>query len=309
MIKSSTLADTRQFDQIIITEDINGHKTYLIYVETMDGLYTPLGLELPKGEGPFPVILLASGNGGEGMNWVIENSKNRRYTIDKILEKGYACGWIRYRTEVELGYNEGGKLIRDGRQGREMFNRSPLEYEDEISIIEAIKQYREIDENKIGLLGMSHAGEMILKLTSEYHGVCAAVASEPAAHEFLALNPDDSVTINPETQLRNIESMQMQSEKKVRDRIDMQVALQRINSIRTPLFIMGRDQDELQGIFRLSYELLAEQNKDVVWQSYDHDLHGFIFPLLGEDGNYVTNKVQELAIEDVLSFFGKHFAD
>jgi dienelactone hydrolase len=308
MIKSSILADTRQFDQIIITEDINGHKTYLIYVETMDGLYAPLGLEFPKGEGPFPAILLASGNGGEGMNWVIENSKNRRYTIDKILEQGYACGWIRYRTEVELGYNEGGKLIRDGRQGREMFNRSPLEYEDEISIIEAIKQYREIDENKIGLLGVSHAGEMILKLTSEYHGVCAAVASEPATHEFLALNPDDSVTINPETQLRNIESMQMQSANKARERIDMQVALQRINSIRTPLFIMGRDQDELQGIFRLSYELLAEQNKDVVWQSYDHDLHGFIFPLLGEDGNYVTNEVQELAIDDVLSFFGKHFA-
>lgn len=309
MIKRSILADSRQFDQLIITENIDGHKTHLIYVETMDGLYSPMGLELPEGNGPFPVILLASGNGGEGMNWVMENSKNRRYTIDKFLEQGYACGWLRYRTEVELGYNEGGKLIHDGRQGREMFNRSPLEYEDEISIIEAIKKYQEIDENKIGLLGMSHAGEMILKLTSEYHGVCAAVASEPAAHEFLALNPDDSVTINPETQLRNIESMQMQSVNKVRERIDMQVALQRINSIRTPLFIMGRDQDELQGIFRLSYELLAEQNKDVVWQSYDHDLHGFIFPLLGEDGNYVTNEVQELAIEDALSFFGKHFAD
>ena len=309
MIKRSILADAKQFDQLVITKNINGHEIHLIYVETMDGLYTPLGLELPEGNGPFPVILLASGNGGEGMNWVIENSKNRRYTINKFLEQGYACGWIRYRTEVELGYNEGGKLIRDGRQGREMFNRSPLEYEDEISIIEAIKQYREIDENKIGLLGMSHAGEMILKLTSEYHGVCAAVASEPAAHEFLALNPDDSVTINPETQLRNIESMQMQSTNKVRKRIDMQVALQRINSIKTPLFIMGRDQDELQGIFRLSYELLAEQNKNVVWQSYDHDLHGFIFPLLGEDGNYVTNKVQELAIKDVLSFFGKHFLD
>ena len=309
MIKRSILADAKQFDQLVITKNINGHKIHLIYVETMDGLYTPLGLELPEGNGPFPVILLASGNGGEGMNWVIENSKNRRYTINKFLEQGYACGWIRYRTEVELGYNEGGKLIRDGRQGREMFNRSPLEYEDEISIIEAIKRYREIDENKIGLLGMSHAGEMILKLTSEYHGVCAAVASEPAAHEFLALNPDDSVTINPETQLRNIESMQMQSTNNVRKRIDMQVALQRINSIKTPLFIMGRDQDELQGIFRLSYELLAEQNKNVVWQSYDHDLHGFIFPLLGEDGNYVTNKVQELAIKDVLSFFGKHFLD
>ena len=110
-----------------------------------------------------------------------------------------------YRTEVELGYNDGGKLIRDQRQGREMFNRSPLEFEDEISIIEAIKKYQEVDEDRVGLLGMSHGGEMILKLTSEYHGVCAAVASEPAAHEFLALTPDDSVSINPETQLRDID--------------------------------------------------------------------------------------------------------
>ena len=106
MIKRSILADSRQFDQLIITENIDGHKTHLIYVETMDGLYSPMGLELPEGNGPFPVILLASGNGGEGMNWVIENSKNRRYTIDKFLEQGYACGWLRYRTEVELGYNE-----------------------------------------------------------------------------------------------------------------------------------------------------------------------------------------------------------
>ena len=52
-----------------------------------------------------------------------------------------------------------------------------------------------------------------------------------------------------------------------------------------------------------------EKNKDVIWQSYDHDLHGFIFPMLGDDGNYVTNKTQELAIEDVLSFFKKHFGD
>ena len=167
-----------------------------------------------------------------------ENTKNiTPDTIDKLLEQGFACGWIRYRTEVELGYNDGGKLVKDRRQGREMFNRSPLEYEDEISIIEAIKKYQEVDEERIGLLGMSHGGEMILKLTSEYHGVRAAVASEPAAHEFLALNPDDSVSINPETQLRDIESMQMQSVSKVRKRINMEIALERINSIETPLFI------------------------------------------------------------------------
>ncbi len=296
-----------QLDQPVIEKSINGHKTYLIYTETIDGLYTPIGLELPEGDGPFPVVLLASGNGGEGMKWVEEYTKNRRYTINRLLEQGYACGWIRYRTEVELGYNQGGKLIHDKRQGREMFNRSPLEYEDEISIIEAIKQYKEIDADKVGLLGMSHAGEMILKLASEYHGICAAVASEPAAHEFLSLNPDNSVTINPETQLRNIESMQMQSTEKVRSRVDMDIALERIKPITIPLFIMGRDQDELQGVFRLSYELLKEQNKNVIWKSYNHELHGYVYPLLGDDGHYKVNDVQMQAIDDVLAFFKKYF--
>ena len=300
--------NTEQLEQPVIQIEIDGHSTYLIYVETMDGLYTPIGLELPDGEGPFPVVLLASGNGGEGMKWVLENTKHRRFILDKLLEQGFACGWIRYRTEVELGYNDGGKLIKDQRQGREMFNRSPLEYEDEISIIEAIKKYQEVDEEKIGLLGMSHAGEMILKLTSEYHGVRAAVASEPAAHEFLALNPDESVSINPETQLRDIESMQMKSVDKVRKRINMQIALERIRSIETPLFIMGRDQDELQGIFRVSYDLLSEQKKNVIWKSYDHDLHGFVYPVLGSKNNYIVNEVQEEAINDVISFFKKHFS-
>ena len=301
-------SNSNQLEQPVMQMELDGHKTYLIYIETMDGLYTPIGLELPDGEGPFPVVLLASGNGGEGMKWVLENTKTRRYTIDKLLEQGFACGWIRYRTEVELGYNDGGKLVKDRRQGREMFNRSPLEYEDEISIIEAIKEYKEVDEERIGLLGMSHGGEMILKLTSEYHGVRAAVASEPAAHEFLALNPDDSVSINPETQLRDIESMQMQSVSKVRKRINMEIALERICSIETPLFIMGRNQDELQGIFRVSYDLLYEQKKEVIWKSYDHDLHGYVYPLLGKDGNYIVNDVQEEAINDVISFFKKHFS-
>ncbi len=301
-------SNSNQLEQPVMQMELDGHKTYLIYIETMDGLYTPIGLELPDGEGPFPVVLLASGNGGEGMKWVLENTKTRRYTIDKLLEQGFACGWIRYRTEVELGYNDGGKLVKDRRQGREMFNRSPLEYEDEISIIEAIKEYQELDEERIGLLGMSHGGEMILKLTSEYHGVRAAVASEPAAHEFLALNPDDSVSINPETQLRDIESMQMQSVSKVRKRINMEIALERICSIETPLFIMGRNQDELQGIFRVSYDLLYEQKKEVIWKSYDHDLHGYVYPLLGKDGNYIVNDVQEEAINDVISFFKKHFS-
>jgi hypothetical protein len=122
---------------------------------------------------------------------------------------------------------------------------------------------------------------MTLKIASEYHGVAAAVASEPAAHEFLALTPDDTAFVNTETQLRNIEEMRMAEVEKVRGRIDMDIATARIAPIDTPFLVMGRDEDHLQGIFRTSYDLLAEAGKDAEWVSYDHDFHGYVFPVRG----------------------------
>jgi dipeptidyl aminopeptidase/acylaminoacyl peptidase len=273
-----------------------------MYVETWDGLYAPIGMRLPEGKGPFPVVLMAAGNGGEGMRWIRNAVRNRAYTMDRLAEAGFAAVWLRYRTEVELGYNNGGKLVRDKRQGREMFNRSPLEYEDEIAIIEYLKTLDFIDGDRIGLIGMSHGGEMTLKIASEYHGVAAAVASEPASHEFLALNPDNTAFVNEETQLRNIENMQMAEVEKVRRRIDMDLAKARIAPIDTPFLVMGRDEDHLQGIFRTSYDLLAEAGKDAEWVSYDHDYHGYVFPIRGADGNYILNDVQVQAIDHVIGW-------
>ena len=38
---------------------------------------------------------------------------------------------------------------------------------------------------------------------------------------------------------------------------------ERIAPIRTPMLVMGRDDDHLQGIFRVSYDVLAEAGKEV----------------------------------------------
>jgi dipeptidyl aminopeptidase/acylaminoacyl peptidase len=295
-------------EKVTIVEEVAGSDiaVELSYIETWDGLYTPIGLRFPAGPGPHPLVLLASGNGGGGMAWIREAVANRGYIMDRLLERGYACAWIRYRTEVELGYENGGRLIRDIRQGRDMFNRSPLEYEDEIAVVEALKQDSRIDGDRVGLIGMSHGGEMVYKITSEYHGVKAAVASEPANHEFLALNPDNTAFVNDETGMRNIEEMQMAETEKVRSRIDKAKAMERISTIETPILVMGRDDDHLQGIFRTSYDLLAEAGKQAEWVSWDHDLHGYVYPLRGEDGEYEVNQVQVDAIEGVLDFLDRH---
>jgi dienelactone hydrolase len=289
-------------ENVHLTEEVNGETVHLMYVEVWDGLYTAIGIRKPEGEGPFPIVLLAAGNGGEGMHWIRDAVQNRAYTMDRLVDAGMACAWLRYRTEVELGYNNGGKMVRDVRQGREMFNRSPLEYEDEIAVAEYLKTLPWVDGDKIGMIGMSHGGEMALKITSEYNGLAAAVASEPAAHEFLALTPDDTAFVNKETQLRNIEEMQMAEVSKVRSRINMKIAQSRIASIQTPILVMGRDDDHLQGIFRTTYELLEEAGKDVEWVSYDHDFHGYVFPVRGADGEYVLNDVQAGAISDAVNW-------
>ena len=295
-------------ENVVVVEMVAGSDVpvELRYIETWDGLYAPIGLRLPTGPGPHPLVLLASGNGGGGMAWIRKAVADRGYIMDRLLERGYACAWIRYRTEVELGYENGGRLIRDTRQGRDMFNRSPLEYEDEIAIVEQLKADPRIDADRVGLIGMSHGGEMVLKLTSEYQGIAAAVASEPASHEFLALSPDNTAFVEPSTGMRNIEEMQMAETDKVRSRIDVDKATERISTIDTPILVMGREEDHLQGIFRTSYELLAEAGKPVEWVSWDHDLHGYVYPLRGPDGEYEVNEVQVKAIAGVLDYLDRH---
>jgi hypothetical protein len=122
----------------------------------------------------------------------------------------------------------------------------------------------------------------------------------------LALSPDDTAFVDPKTGLRNIEEMQMAETGKVRSRIDMAKAKERIAGIDTPILVMGRESDHLQGIFRTSYELLAEEGKPVEWVSWDHDLHGYVFPLRGPSGDYEVNDVAEAAIGGVLDYLDEH---
>jgi len=234
------------------------YPVHLMYVEMIDGLYAPIGLRKPTGSGPFPMVVFASGNGGGGMAVIHEYTQNRSWTQERFLAAGYAVAWLRYRAEVDYAYDKIGKLVEDRRQARQLFNRGPLEYEDAISTVEYLKTLPYIDADRVGYLGMSHGGEMAFKIASEYDGIRAMVASEPATHEFLRLRPDETAKINPKTGLLDVERMLMREPAKVRSRITEDVAKQRISTINTPIFVHGRDRDELQGIFRVSYDLLKE---------------------------------------------------
>lgn len=295
-------------EHVAVREDIAGSRfpVDLMYVEMVDGAYIPIGMRKPEGPGPFPLVLFATGNGGGGMAMLRDHIQNKGWTQDEMLKAGYAVAWMRYRAEVDYAYDKIGKLIQSGRQHRQLFNRGPLEYEDAIAVADYCKTLSYIDGDRLGYIGVSHGGEMAFKIASEYQGFRAFVASEPAAHEFLRLKPDETAHVDPKTGLLNVEKMLMREPAKVRARITEDIARARVAPINTPFFVQGRDSDELQGIFRVSYDLLQEAGKDAVWQSYDHDLHGFIYPVRGINGTYAPDAVQRRAFADTLAFFDKY---
>jgi hypothetical protein len=132
------------------------------------------------------------------------------------------------------------------------------------------------------------------------------IASEPAAHEFLRLRPDATAHVNPATGLLNVERMLMRDPQQVRARITEDVTRQRIGTIRTPIFVQSRDGDELQGIFRVCYDLLVELGKEARWASYDHDVHGFVYVKRNAAGLYDPDPVQVRAVRDSIAFFDAH---
>ena len=275
--------------------------------ETLDGLYTPYALRRPDGPGPHPFVFIAYGNGGGGMSWLRDRVHRFRHVTDVLLDAGYACAWSRYRTEVELGYQTGGPLKTDIRQGMELMSRAPLEYEDEVAILRHVARLPDIDADRLFHLGVSHAGEMLFKLCSQYRGLLrAGVAAEPASHELLTLRLDDP-SVHTKDGLRNIESLEIRSVERARARItDADEVSRRLDGVDIPVLVLGREQDELQGIFRLTYDLLAEKRADAEWRSWSHDIHGYIYPETGADGVPQVDEVQREALATIVDFFDRH---
>jgi hypothetical protein len=156
-------------------------------------------------------------------------------------------------------------------------------------------------------MSVSHGSEMLMKIASQYNGLAAAVATEPASTDFLARRPRDPNAppepAEPETLPVNTPAMQAQAVAALRSRIDEATAMDRINRIQTPIFVVGRDRDHNQETFRLNYELLDEAGKTVQWKSYDHDHHGFAFILRNAEGIYEPDPIQREVVADAIAWF------
>ena len=272
------------------------------FVLTRDEIYVPIAVRKPKGNGPFPVITMGSGEGKRGMLKVEELVERLAPMQDHMIARGYVVVTVNYRNEVPYLYEQlqqPAHNLPDSISGeqRTLKSHPTLDHEDLIAIMRYLQTLPYVDKNAIGAMGVSHSGEMILKAAAEYD-FAAGVCIEPATHEFLSVNTSPTAPRKgTEIQYNDIEV--------VRKNADKAAAMERIRRIKTPILIFGRDTDHLNGIFKLTNEWLREAGKDVTWYSFDHPVHGYVFIYPQPDGAYRPDPIQEKTFEIVMSYFDK----
>jgi dienelactone hydrolase len=288
----------------VITKPVRGSQIPADYtfVLTRDEIYVPIAVRKPEGAGPFPLIAIGRGNGRGGLPHVETQVERLASMQDLMLARGYAVAYVSYRNEIPHLYNQVERAHNIGDdvsgEGRTLKSSPSLDSDDMISILNYLKTLPYVRKDAIGCVGVSHSGEMILKVAAETSFTCGVVI-EGASHEFLCVDTGPNAP-------RKDGVLQYQDKALVRRNADKARSMARISRITTPILHIGRDPDHLQGIFQLAHEWMVEAGKDSTWVSLDHPDHGYPYMYRKADGSFEPDAVQRKAYDTFMAYFDKH---
>ncbi|MFN7087499.1 MAG: alpha/beta hydrolase family protein [Burkholderiales bacterium] len=289
----------------VVTRPVSGSAIpmELAFVLTRDEIYVPVAIRKPAGGGPFPAITMGRGDGRGGYQHVETQVARLAAMQDRMIERGYVVVYVNYRNEIPHLYEQTDEAINlpddiSGGDNRTLKSVPTLDSDDFIAIIDFLKTLPYVDRDAIGAVGVSHSGEIILKAVAQTD-LAAGVVIEGASHEFLGVNTGPTAP-------RIEDEIQYQDIKVVRSNADKAKAMERIRRIGTPILHIGRNQDHLQGIFKLAHEWMLEAGKDSTWASFDHPDHGFPYIYRRPDGAFCPDPVQQQAFELFMDYFDRH---
>ncbi len=288
-----------------ITKPVRGSDISMdvTFVLTRDEIYVPIAIRRPRGDGPFPVIVVGRGNGRGGVLQIESQVERLAAMHDEMIARGYVVVFVNYRNEIPHLYEDTARaqnLADDvANEGRTLKSAPTLDSDDLIAILKYLPTLPYVQKNAIGLVGVSHSGEMILKVAAEGAPFTAGVAIEGASHEFLSVNTGPTAP-------RKGNEIQYQDIEVVRKNANKARAMERIKRIQVPILHIGRDPDHLQGIFKLAHEWMTEAGKDSTWVSLDHPVHGYPYIYREEDGSFKPDPVQRKAFDIFMDYFDRH---
>jgi dipeptidyl aminopeptidase/acylaminoacyl peptidase len=226
------------------------------YIKAKDGVYVAAAIRKPKGEGPFPAIIVFHGApGGRGMEQLVGWSRGDTGgpVWERFLQEGFVVAVADYR---------GGNWDL---MNTPSTNGLVTAIDDGLSVIGFVKALSYVDASRISLYGVSLGGNLVLYLASEVPTIHAVVLGAPAPIWFLGVqapirdgHPDLAhAKVNPA------------------------IAKANIAPIATPILIFAGTADGLLPLDRTLHDQLAEAGKSARMEVYEHGYHDFV---LGPQG-------------------------
>ena len=227
-----------------------------VYIKAKDGVYIAAAIRKPKGQGPFPALIMFHGApGGRGMEQLVGWSRadHGGPVWERFLQEGFAVIVADYR---------GGDL---NQMNQSSTNGLVTAIDDGIAVIDYVKALPDVDASRINLYGVSLGGNLVMFLASKVPTLHAVIAGAPAPVWFLGYKlpadgtrPDFSV-VPP----------------------DAEIARSNITPIQTPILILVGTEDKLLPLDTVLHDQLVKYNKRVRMEVYEHGYHDFV---LGPQG-------------------------
>ncbi|HSD65838.1 MAG TPA: prolyl oligopeptidase family serine peptidase [Vicinamibacteria bacterium] len=226
------------------------------WIKTKDGLYVAAAIRKPKGEGPFPAIVLFHGApGGRGMDQLVGWSRGA--TGGPVWERFLREGFVVVVADYRGGDWNAANVPSSGG--------SATAIDDGLAVIEFVKALPYVDGTRVSLYGVSLGGNLVAYLVSRVPTIHAAVLGAPAPIWFLGMQPS---TAGGRPDLSSAKP-------------DPAVAKANIEPIRTPVLILVGTDDRLLPMATTLHDLLQQAGKSVRMDVYEHGYHDFV---LGPQG-------------------------
>jgi dipeptidyl aminopeptidase/acylaminoacyl peptidase len=228
-----------------------------VYVKSKDGAYVAAAIRKPKGDGPFPAIVMFHGApGGRGMEQISGWSlgKTGGPVWERFLQEGFV---------VAVGDYRGGEWDKANVPST---GNDATAIDDGLAVIDYVEKLPYVDTSRVSLYGVSLGGNLVSFLISKKPTIHAAVLGAPAPIWFLGMT-------RPEGGSRDLSAMKM----------DPEVAAAHVAPIKTPVLILVGTEDRLEAMATTLHDELAKAGKSVRLDVYEHGYHDFVLGNQGQD--------------------------
>lgn len=226
------------------------------WIKARDGLYIAAAVRKPKGEGPFPAIIMFHGApGGRGMDQLVGWSRGDHGgpVWERFLQEGYVVVVADYRG------GDWNQMNRPSSTGL------VTAIDDGISVVDYVQNLPYVKRAQVSVYGVSLGGNLVMYLASRVPTLHAVVAGAPAPIWFLGYeigangSRPDFITLPP----------------------DPVISKENITPIKVPVLILVGTEDRLLPLDTRLHDELAKHGKSVRMEVYEHGYHDFV---LGNQG-------------------------